>query len=307
MSEVEWQVASGRKSRRPRVSKNIPSTPTTSTTSLLNLEPIVVRIRKLADSLSHTVFYRKLSHSIEHWLTTLPPDQRSVVAIVAYGIGKTSTSLASQIQLACLVSLLNDFSPRLGATSYEPAADVNDLAVCARLHITNVTTNEECRHPTTAGPTLFFMPHCAHRMYSNVLWSNWNVDLITNVCILGNSFSKYGMALRKEDASNCIAALSAYTTEVQLHDALCSEEENIQVLVHNVTIEQLYSAFTDTSTMFYATNDVPDMNKHGIMDNQPPANPLKAATTVWDQEMVRGSASQVETTEKATEEKLEKK
>ena len=115
------------------------------------------------------------------------------------------------------------------------------------------------------------------------------------------------MALRKEDASNCIAALSAYTTEVQLHDALCSEEENIQVLVHNVTIEQLYSAFTDTSTMFYATNDVPDMNKHGIMDNQPPANPLKAATTVWDQEMVRGSASQVETTEKATEEKLEKK
>ncbi|CAN0454489.1 unnamed protein product [Ectocarpus sp. 12 AP-2014] len=42
-----------------------------------------------------------------------------------------------------------------------------------------------------ATPTLFFMPHCPQRLYSNVLWANWSSRAMGSILILGNKISSY--------------------------------------------------------------------------------------------------------------------
>ena len=39
--------------------------------------------------------------------------------------------------------------------------------------------------------TLFFMPHCGMAMYNNLLWSNWGVEKMEMMVIIGNSFNSY--------------------------------------------------------------------------------------------------------------------
>ncbi|CAM9490922.1 unnamed protein product [Scytosiphon promiscuus] len=43
----------------------------------------------------------------------------------------------------------------------------------------------------TVTPTLFFMPHCPQRLYSNVLWANWSSRALGSIIILGNKISRY--------------------------------------------------------------------------------------------------------------------
>eukprot|EP00290_Baffinella_frigidus_P025245 CAMPEP_0180254038 /NCGR_PEP_ID=MMETSP0987-20121128/39945_1 /TAXON_ID=697907 /ORGANISM="non described non described, Strain CCMP2293" /LENGTH=65 /DNA_ID=CAMNT_0022222995 /DNA_START=18 /DNA_END=211 /DNA_ORIENTATION=+ len=43
--------------------------------------------------------------------------------------------------------------------------------------------------------TLFYMPHCGRRLYSNVLRANWSPLLLAKAPIFGNSFSEYGLRL----------------------------------------------------------------------------------------------------------------
>ena len=35
------------------------------------------------------------------------------------------------------------------------------------------------------------MPHCDLEMYDNLLEENWNVELLNNIIVLGNSFKIY--------------------------------------------------------------------------------------------------------------------
>ena len=36
--------------------------------------------------------------------------------------------------------------------------------------------------------TIFFMPHCPWRLSSNLLWANWDPDLLAGLIIVGNKF-----------------------------------------------------------------------------------------------------------------------
>lgn len=131
--------------------------------------------------------------------------------IVCYGVGKFSESNNSRYQLAlalCLrSSLLSIGDDEAAETSsggegghveprgtspemlfFDPVLDDVEKAILARLGCRLIEENEQgkrrcCGAPrsneTPAAelrlqPTLFFMPHCPQRLYSNVLWANWS-------------------------------------------------------------------------------------------------------------------------------------
>jgi len=73
-----------------------------------------------------------------------------------------------------------------------------------------------------APSTLFYMPHCPMRLYSNVLWANWKEELILNgrTVLFGNSFKAYDERIisteQKRDKTNAIFRLLPFASETQV-------------------------------------------------------------------------------------------
>lgn len=128
--------------------------------------------------------------------------------VVSLGIGKVCSSPSSLLQLAMASSLrkyeLSSIAIRstdecdrdqkiakiiLGddratCTIYDPMFTAKELKVCEALGFAVSAENLKGKHQAVSGSTLFFMPHCPHRLYINLLWANWN--RLDNLIILGN-------------------------------------------------------------------------------------------------------------------------
>ncbi|CAM9416300.1 unnamed protein product [Choristocarpus tenellus] len=106
---------------------------------------------------------------------------------------------------------------------FDPAMGKGELAVLSRLGCGVIPQNEEgkrcCFGRDKAGPcpTLFFMPHCPMRLYSNLLWANWSSEGFSSFLILGNSLAAYGeriiLAEALADESNCVLRASSLLEE----------------------------------------------------------------------------------------------
>ncbi|XP_051032387.1 SRR1-like protein isoform X2 [Phodopus roborovskii] len=79
----------------------------------------------------------------------------SPVTCVCYGLGNFATSVTARSQLAFMLLFLER---------------------C-----------QEGKRSIQGQPTVFYMPHCGTALYNNLLWSNWSVDALSRVVIIGNS------------------------------------------------------------------------------------------------------------------------
>lgn len=69
---------------------------------------------------------------------------------------------------------------------FDPLFSDKEREVCRSLGFTVSDANLKGKHSSLENMTLFFMPHCPYRLYSNLLWANW--DNLENVVILGNRY-----------------------------------------------------------------------------------------------------------------------
>jgi SRR1 len=130
---------------------------------------------------------------------------------IALGIGQFCSSQSSLLQLAMLLSirshqrrLSGDGNDNNSSSSSSDSAVINEdtnesksncmifdpllsskeREVCSLLNCPVSPENPMGKHRIESGPTLFFMPHCPHRLYINLLWENWSQ--LNSVIILGN-------------------------------------------------------------------------------------------------------------------------
>nr|XP_023502704.1 SRR1-like protein isoform X2 [Equus caballus] len=75
---------------------------------------------------------------------------------VCYGIGNFATCIIARIQLTFLLLFLE------------------------KCH--------EGKRNVGGEPTIFYMLHCGTALYNNLLWSNWSVEALSRLVIIGNSF-----------------------------------------------------------------------------------------------------------------------
>jgi len=92
-----------------------------------------------------------------------------------------------------------------------------------RTHDDASSTSPSPSKHTDMCSTLFYMPHCPMRLYSNVLWANWKKELILGgrMIIFGNSFKAYDEHIissekKKGDKTNAIYPLLPYACEVDV-------------------------------------------------------------------------------------------
>ena len=168
---------------------------------------------------------------------------------------------APLVQLACVLALREALSKeanvdvsndsqeelqldvdQVSIVYFEPFIKPIEREVLAHYHVKVLDSNEQgkrriakdCQtHDDASSPspskrtstcsTLFYMPHCPMRLYSNVLWANWEKELILGgrMIIFGNSFKAYDERIissekKKGDKTNAIFPLLPYSCEVDV-------------------------------------------------------------------------------------------
>ncbi|KAI8621939.1 hypothetical protein BC830DRAFT_1091520 [Chytriomyces sp. MP71] len=135
------------------------------------------------------------------------------VACISYGIGSPASSSIALHQLALLVLMHRQFEvtllPVLDAQTltphhaqftsleaFDPVFTRLDCEVLKLYGITPIETNERA-HRIITGPTLFYMPHCGHTMYSTLLSANWSSRKLSQIRVIGNTFAAYELIPRQ--------------------------------------------------------------------------------------------------------------
>lgn len=169
-------------------------------------QDVMAKCAKLSETLLQSLFFKCISTELYRTnFTEFSPT-------IALGIGQFCSSQSSLLQLATLLSIRNyqrtlsaESSPRVDISSlssdpevfdgdstgrisicmiFDPLLSSKEHDVCTLLNWPVSSENRMGKHQALSGPTLFFMPHCPHRLYINLLWENWNQ--LDNVIILGN-------------------------------------------------------------------------------------------------------------------------
>uniref|UniRef100_A0A4X2KTQ1 SRR1-like domain-containing protein n=2 Tax=Vombatus ursinus TaxID=29139 RepID=A0A4X2KTQ1_VOMUR len=108
---------------------------------------------------------------------------------VCYGIGKFASCLIARNQLAFLLLFLEKLQiPRNHCYIFDPLFNEVEISVLNTLGLTVLEENEEGKHSIYSEPTIFYMIHCGTALYNNLLWSNWSVNSLSKMMIIGNSF-----------------------------------------------------------------------------------------------------------------------
>lgn len=133
------------------------------------------------------------------------------------------------------------------------------------LHIDIISYNEmgkRCINTTNPLSTLFFMPHCPMRLYSNVLWANWNTLDNGKFILMGNSFHAYDQRIIdstvRRDTTNCIFPLLPHVQE----ESILSPKKNNQTRSTNsIPYGRLVLDPKDDSMYFSYTEMEEDLEK----------------------------------------------
>ncbi|XP_038202660.1 SRR1-like protein [Arvicola amphibius] len=111
------------------------------------------------------------------------------VTCVCYGLGNFASCVTARSQLAFMLLFLEKCQiPRGHCWVYDPLFTRTEVSVLTALGVTVLSENEEGKRSVQGQPTVFYMPHCGTALYNNLLWSNWSVDALSRVLIIGNSF-----------------------------------------------------------------------------------------------------------------------
>ncbi|KAI9295497.1 hypothetical protein K502DRAFT_217794 [Neoconidiobolus thromboides FSU 785] len=111
--------------------------------------------------------------------------------IICYGLGSIIESSLSRWQLAFLLSIKQEFKVVNSIQYYDPLPLTEDEETILNDYGFQILEkNEEGKRAVKEG-TLFYMPHCPMLLYENVLSSNWEINLLKKVYIIGNDLTNY--------------------------------------------------------------------------------------------------------------------
>ncbi|KAL6980991.1 sensitivity to red-light reduced protein [Sarracenia purpurea var. burkii] len=110
--------------------------------------------------------------------------------MVIYGIGSIESYESPRMQLGLAILMKKWFGWIGDVEVFDPILSATETWVLETFGCSVLSVNEQGRRQVLE-PTLFFMPHCEAVLYDNLLQSNWGLETLNRVILLGNSFEKY--------------------------------------------------------------------------------------------------------------------
>ncbi|KAI0231011.1 SRR1-like protein [Lamellibrachia satsuma] len=131
--------------------------------------------------------------------------------LVCYGIGNFATSLIARYQLALFLIFRDELKvPAEDTYIYDPLLMSIEMSTLEELGCQQMALNEEGKRRVNV-PTMFYMPHCGKALYNNLLWANWQPELLSLLTIVGNSFQH----MLDSTPRRTLATEAAYVMEIQ--------------------------------------------------------------------------------------------
>mmetsp|Transcript_412 Transcript_412/g.913 ORF Transcript_412/g.913 Transcript_412/m.913 type:complete len:230 (-) Transcript_412:42-731(-) len=166
-------------------------------------------------------------------------ERTKISRMVCYGIGNFSVSASSLLQIS-LALLLKDFLHPPSSSLFDPVMTGAERQAAESLGFT-IPQEDEVGLCTTDSDSLFFMPHCGRRLYSNVLRANWGPGNLSRLVVIGNSFGAYRMRNLSTDVrtSCCVEKLGEEMVVETLLPKHVEENSFIDTSVHSFPLKKL--------------------------------------------------------------------
>jgi hypothetical protein len=164
---------------------------------------IIQKIELALEKLEKSVFYGEFVKQIQtpkfvkmiQRVIGADPNH-SQLQLVLYGVGVMEPNdqyryvQPHRMQLCLAILLRKNFEWVHDVLVYDPALSPMEQKAINAFDCTCLAVNEYGRR-TVDRPTLFFMPHCEHFLYENVVEANWTPANLNKIIILGNGFNLY--------------------------------------------------------------------------------------------------------------------
>lgn len=170
----------------------------------VKLEKITKYFQKQAVAFLQTDYFKNFSILFNDVMMREPSNKIRFDQVICYGLGRfrlekeirrnwylnyPETSKNQIHFLMCLKELIK--CPVWEV--YDPEFSLDEQVILSELGFTVIKRNEYCRRSICENKvikkTLFYMPHCPTTLYDNLFRSNWNIQLLNNLCLIGNSLS----------------------------------------------------------------------------------------------------------------------
>ncbi|XP_053691370.1 SRR1-like protein [Sabethes cyaneus] len=171
---------------------------------------------KTEDDLVSSDFFRETVKLVVPLL-----NQAQIKNIICLGLGKLSQCPVARYQLAFIRRLKEELEQFDGKIKiFDPVFNQQDVDILQRLDTILLTENQEGKYLTDC-KTLFYLPHCPKQISNNLLWKNWQPELLKNVYLICNSFENIIVnnpeRLLKENAAYILKA-EKYCKEIRLEN-----------------------------------------------------------------------------------------
>lgn len=201
--DTDWTVVLPRRKRRklhPKASRpeqEIQEQPWAPLDSKIDLErqsKLMQKMQTCLKKLETSKFYGLFLNQIQdpevfaYFSRLLGSDPK--MNMVIYGIGSIESYGAPRLQLSLAILMKRGLEWIGDVEVFDPVLSATETSVVESLGCSVISVNEQGRRQALK-PTLFFMPHCEAVLYHNLLEANWNLDLLRNMALFGNSFEAY--------------------------------------------------------------------------------------------------------------------
>ena len=134
---------------------------------------------------------RKELLSSEYWAEFVSVTESAltkVEAVYCFGLGHFSDSVTAKYQFALLLCIQERFNIAEVQLSDPVFYRCERDLLSQHFHLEVLSQNSECRQPCSQ-PSLVFLPHCPKQMTNNLLFSNWEPRMLSNLFLISNSLS----------------------------------------------------------------------------------------------------------------------
>uniref|UniRef100_A0A1I7Y5L7 SRR1 domain-containing protein n=1 Tax=Steinernema glaseri TaxID=37863 RepID=A0A1I7Y5L7_9BILA len=242
MEEGGFQMYCSRKKKKlPMMAPSKAHCRTVLRGDLVSVELIDENLKKADEAIVRSGLSAKTQYFLEKLL-----DGRRIRTMRGVGIGNFGQrpSSSGSLQMALFLAIRSHFQPDL-STCQDPVMNSAEVEYLQRIGVETPAADDLLKPEEDLlgdDVVLFFMPHCGHALYNNLLWSNWDVDALRNLVIIGNDFSK-------------LVVLEKHEEEIE---ALLKYRNLADVVAFPPSVDD---AFSDTALMTFSTEELPTIGR----------------------------------------------